>query len=594
MMLLRLQNLILRMVARGEPLTDIAEALCSHVDALVPGVICSVVTVDAEGAMQVLAAPSLRPEQREALSGVKIGPRAGSCGTAAYLREEVVVLDLQSDPLWAGYEILIPPGMKACWSSPIVMASGRVAGTFAFYFPESRGPHSLERAIVETCTQICALAIEHDEIQRENARLAYFDPLTGLRNRASFQIDLKQALRGGEPLGLLLIDIDRLKLTNDTAGHIVGDLLIQAVSRRVSEACSPAAAYRVGGDELAVLMHGVVDDKALEAMALRLIASAGQPADLNDHMMSPSITIGGARLETGQNAAEDLRQRADFALYHAKETTRGGFVAHTPDLGSSIARRFAAIRKVGAALDDMRMEAHYQPVLRLDTRRIVGVEALCRLRGTDGALLEAEMFSAAMSDPAIARRLTTFMVSQAAQDMRRWLDMDIGIEHVGINVSGGDFQSGALCGQIARAFEKHRVPLKNLVLEVTEEVYLGEAARSVAAPRAEGMLVALDDFGTGYASLTHLLDFPVDIIKIDRSFVGRLESDPLSAIIVEGIVGMAAKLGIRIVAEGIETEQQIARLLGFGCRLGQGYLLARPAPFDVITAMIREPAILDG
>jgi EAL domain-containing protein (putative c-di-GMP-specific phosphodiesterase class I) len=129
---------------------------------------------------------------------------------------------------------------------------------------------------------------------------------------------------------------------------------------------------------------------------------------------------------------------------------------------------------------------------------------------------------------------------------------------------------------------------------VTEEVFLGEAARSVAVPRSRGMLVALDDFGTGYASLTHLLDFPVDIIKIDRSFVERLETHHMSAVIVEGIIAMAAKLGIRIVAEGIETEQQIAKLLGYGCRLGQGYLLARPATFEAVTDMVRQPVMLDG
>jgi EAL domain-containing protein (putative c-di-GMP-specific phosphodiesterase class I) len=303
----------------------------------------------------------------------------------------------------------------------------------------------------------------------------------------------------------------------------------------------------------------------------------------------PRATIGGA-VRGASKTPEDLRQTADFALYHAKETRRGGFVAYSDDLGTTMTRRLSVIRDVGAALLEERIDAYYQPIVRMDTGEIVGLEALFRVTAPDGGVLAAGDFIDATSDVHTATQLTHRMMNIVARDVRAWLDQGIWFQHVGINAASTDFQNDDLLKVIEAAFDREDVPLEHVILEVTESVYMGQAgdgvARQIQAMRANGLRVALDDFGTGFASLTHLLSVPVDIIKIDKSFVARMEPESRAAAIVEGILGIAAKLDIKVVAEGIETQSQAAQLKVMGCTLGQGYLYSRPVDRRAVTKLL--------
>jgi EAL domain-containing protein (putative c-di-GMP-specific phosphodiesterase class I) len=244
---------------------------------------------------------------------------------------------------------------------------------------------------------------------------------------------------------------------------------------------------------------------------------------------------------------------------------------------------------VDAALREHRIEAFYQPVVRLDTREIVGLEALCRMRLGD-RIISAGDFQEAMKDVHVARSLTARMMALVAADVRAWLDLGIPFQHVGVNVSSADMHGGSLENMLTGAFLAEGVPLKHVIVEVTETVYMGNGGRSVQKAveslRAKGFRVALDDFGTGYASLTHLLTVPVDIIKIDKSFVDRLAPANASMIIVNGLLQIATALGIRVIAEGIETEDQAELLQTAGCTLGQGYLFSRAVDRDATTALL--------
>ncbi|MFC5069700.1 EAL domain-containing protein [Flaviflagellibacter deserti] len=593
-MLLSLQNAILEMIARGEDLKATADLLCREIEKLVPELACSVLTIDAGGLLRVLAAPSLPVSYSKAIDGFAIGPNAGSCGTAAFRCEPVTVTDIETDPLWEGYrELVLPLGYRACWSSPIMARDGNVLGTFAFYYRTRRGPSALEQQIVNRCVHLCAIAMEREAVEARNRKLAFFDPLTGLGNRASFAAAMCQT-RWAVPdqFGLILIDIDHLKAVNDTSGHATGDVLIQEVAARIASVAQPGRAYRIGGDEIAVVVIGDCASLAVGRCAADILAVMGVPFQTGGQTIIPSVTIGSAVYDRDGGDAETLRQNADVALYHAKENIRGGYAAYESSLGTTITQRFNAIRRVSTALEDARVEAHYQPIVRLDNEEVVGVEALCRLREAEGRLIPAKDFFQAMSDAQVACHLTDRMLAHIAADVRAWLDMGLPFQHVGINVTSADFQRGDIDHRILAAFEKHKVPLHHVILEVTESVYMGEGndrmvAKSVEALRASGIRVALDDFGTGYASLTHLLDFPVDIIKIDKSFVDRLTPGDAGLAIVEGVIGIAEKLGIRIVAEGIETAAQATELLRLGCVLGQGYHYARPADVRMITPILQ-------
>jgi EAL domain-containing protein (putative c-di-GMP-specific phosphodiesterase class I) len=352
----------------------------------------------------------------------------------------------------------------------------------------------------------------------------------------------------------------------------------------------PDRTFRLGGDEFAVVVQADGALRDIEVTAERILARLVEPIQCDGHLLHAQATIGGAILSHGDHHAESVRQNADFALYHAKETGRGGFIRYWPGIGTAITHRLSAIRDVDAALRDDRLDAYYQPVVRLDTREIVGVEALCRLTTDSGEIVSAAEFCDATSDAHVASGITELMLSRVARDVRMWLDMGLPFQHVGVNISSADFHRGGLGEQINNAFTRENVSLDHLIVEITEDVYLGQrahvVAREVKAMRQRGLRVALDDFGTGFASLTHLLTVPADIIKIDKSFIGRLAPDDASSAIVEGLFLIASKLGITVVAEGIETENQAAQLRDFGCTLGQGYLFSRPVDRDAATELL--------
>ena len=587
-----LQNATLESIARGEELAIVMAALCERVEALAPGVVCSVVTVDDDFRLHPLAAPSLPRAYGAAVDGTPIGPRVGSCGTAIYRKSPVEVTDIATDPHWEGYrELVLPLGLRACWSSPIAARDGRVVGSFAFYYRDQRGATPFERRIVATCVHLCAIAIEHEEVKARNHRLAYFDTLTGLPNRARFNEAIAQATSGPRSgFGLMLIDIDHLKTVNDTMGHSIGDRLIEAVGMRLAAVAPKGTAFRIGGDEFAVLLPDCDKAGQLRSVAGPILAAMQTPIDCEGTTIVPSVTIGGAIAGEDGTDSVTLRQNADFALYHAKETRRGGYVRFKGGLRTSMTRRIQTVRTVDDALSAGHLIPYYQPIVRLDGGEIRGMEALARLRLDDGRVVAAGEFQDALHDPKLAYRISNQMLAAIAADMAQWQRDGLPIPYVGLNVTSADFQKGDLVQRILRAFERAQVPLEHLVVEITEQVIMGGrrdgVARTMEALRERGILVALDDFGTGFASLTHLLDFPVDTIKIDKSFVAGIEGGTRNSAIVEALIGVASRLGMRIVAEGIETEGQARRLAAMGCRLGQGYHYAKPMPAEAVPTFV--------
>lgn len=588
-MLVYLQNLILEMVARGEELRTTTDRLCREVERLAPGSLCSILSVDSDGLMHPVAAPSLPAEYNNGIDGLRMGPAAGSCGTCAFRRREVTVTDIQTDPLWADFKHLAGPlGLAACWSSPIISA-GRVVGTFAFYYREKRGPTDFERDIVSKCLQLCQIAFERDHRLRINERLLYTDTLTGLHNRACFERALIEPSRAGGS-ALLLIDIDDLKIVNDTFGHGTGDSLIRIIANRLAEAAVPHRAFRVGGDELAIL----ADTSEVVPLAQRILDSLRQPADCGGHVLVPSITIGAAIRSIDDKSGVVMRQNADLALYHGKEDGgRGTLVLYAPELRTRMNRRLRAIDQLRRAIAEDRIEARYQPIARLDTGEVLSFEALARIRERDGRIIPAYEFHEAFADARNAAEVTRIMLRAVASDLRLWIDAGIQVGRIAVNLAPADFAHGKLCDDVKAIFAEANAPLDRLTLEITETVYLGRrdvlVQNQMDALRKMGVKLALDDFGTGYASLTHLIFTPVDTLKIDKSFVDHLTDDGEAggAAVINGLMRIAEKLGMEVVAEGVESVAQRERLVALGCKLGQGHLFAEPLDREAVGLLLR-------
>lgn len=593
--MLGLRNTILEMIAKGADLKATIDRLCLEIEQLAPEVICSVLTVDLSGLLHPLSAPGLPKEYSADLEGLMIGPDVGSCGSAAYLREPVVVTDIANDPRWTDFrDAALPLELRACWSTPIFGESGRVIGTFALYCHEPRGPSEAEQAIVDASIHLCAIAIDRHERVQERERQANVDLLTALGNRSAFGKAIAQ-LPCDKPgtWALFILDLDNLKVINDGFGHHAGDLLIQAAAERTEQCAAPNRVFRIGGDEFAIVVRAPEALRDLDRFAAHIIEGLTQPLNCNGHAVVPKATIGGAVLGPGDRSAEAVRQNADFALYHAKETGRGGFVRYWPGIDTRIIHRISAIRDVDAALRDGRVEAHYQPIIRFDTREIVAMEALCRLRMANGGLLAAAAFREATADIHVASELTQRMLEIVARDMRHWRDRSIPLEHIGINVSLADFHGGQLDMQITSALADHDLPLEHLVIEVTESAYPALRDKSVLEAietlRRKGLRVALDDFGTGGGLLMPLLTMPVDMIKIDKVLVDRLAPEGAGAAVIGGLLHTARELGIQVIAEGVESEMQAVHLAHLGCKLGQGYFFSRPLDCGAATNLLLSP-----
>lgn len=591
-MLITLQNMILERIARGDALAETLDLLCRSVEDIVPDIVASVLTLDDQSCLHHFAGPSIPQTYASAIDGIKIGDGIGSCGTAAYRATPVLVEDIETHPYWEPFKhLVLGLGFKACWSTPIIY-DGKVLGTFAFYFYRKRGPSEFERAAVSACVHLCAIGLDRELRFMERRRIAHTDALTGLPNRARFNEVIAFEHATNASWGLLLVDLDNLKLVNDTYGHQAGDDLIQTVGQRLKAMSDKDSAFRLGGDEFAVIVRGgeCID---LGFYAAHILDCLKTPCFCAGQTIYPSGTIGGAVAMPGETV-DQVRQNADFALYEAKEQCRGEFIEYTQGSSSRIEKRFRAFQQISEALREGRIDAYYQPIVELETGHIVALEALCRLILPNGEVVSASHFHEVTTDVKLAAELTSRILEIVANDARKWIGHGLDFGRIGLNVSAGDFLDGRLTQKIMTALDKAEVSADKIVVELTESIYIGRHEQTVVQQiiqlREAGLLVALDDFGTGFASLTHLLTVPLDIIKIDRLFVERMMNEKSAAVIVEALLSISSKLGFKVVAEGIETQHQCDFLLGLGCLRGQGFLFSQGLHRDEITRLLLRQA----
>ena len=430
---------------------------------------------------------------------------------------------------------------------------------------------------------------------RENALR---DPLTNLPNRLWLFQAAEQALRKadatGDTVALLFVDLDGFKLVNDDYGHARGDqLLAQAAERLRSAALDGEFVTRLGGDEFVLLCPALASAGRAHAtdLARRIISSLSQPYTVRDHNVTLSASVGIALADSVGLSAEQLVARADAAMYAAKRAGRSQWALHSGQTVTA-ARAAAGIEKrLREALEDGTFEVHYQPIHRLADRVIVGVEALSRLPDGEGGYVSPEKFIPVAETTGLIGRVGETVVRQATRECAAWKQRLGDREFsVGVNLSVRELADPLLVSRMTDALKQSGLDPQALVMELTESIFSDAAEHNLVLDelRALGPQLVIDDFGTGYSSLSYLRRFTVDGLKIDRTFVADIANDR-GRWVTEAIVAMALGLGGFIVAEGIETEAQLATLVGMGCVLGQGYLMSRPLPADAITALLTTP-----
>jgi diguanylate cyclase (GGDEF)-like protein/PAS domain S-box-containing protein len=431
---------------------------------------------------------------------------------------------------------------------------------------------------------------ERVRLEEELTRQAFHDGLTGLANRALFRDRLDQALarsvRSQEVLSVLLVDLDGFKQVNDTLGHDVGDELLRGVARRFDEVVRPADTLaRLGGDEFALLLDGAAEAQA-ESVARRLIESVSVPLVLGDRELSVNASVGVVVHLGGHDDSDELIRHADIAMYAAKDAGGGAYRIFQQSMAQEFGQMLELEHELRDGIERGELTLHYQPEIDLTTRRMVGVEALVRWESPRRGLVSPGDFIPVAEATGLIMPLGELVLRDACRQTAEWriegMVPDTFVTWV--NLSGRQLSNGGVSDVVRRALDEAGLPASFLGLEVTETAIVpegpaGDRARAELQELHElGVRIAIDDFGTGFSSLGQLRRFPIDVIKVDRSFVQGIEHDARDAAITANLVTLAHALGLLAIAEGIESGGQLASVRELGCDLAQGFLFARPVP----------------
>ena len=581
-----LHHRALQAMSRDLPLMQVLEVVCEEVERLTPEVAASILQVDEAGLLHPMASPSLPFSYSSRLDGVAIGPTVGSCGTAAWRKEAVLVTDIATDPLWADFrELILPLGYSVCWSTPILQKGGKVLGTFAFYYREN-GPFvasSFHQQLVQACTDLCALAMERETAQQRIQQLAFYDTVTGLPNRSLLETQVVQLLDSaqatGQRVAVMHVDLDRFKHINDSFGHAMGDALLREVAVRIRDLVHQGGvAGRLPGDEFIVALP-VHTGGEVNALIERWQAQLMRPLLLGGARVDLSVSVGVAIYPQDGTAMTSLLHRAEMAVNQAKGGGTGRVGFFSLELSRVAEERLALEKALRDALQTGGLQLHYQPQIELASGRLSGVEALARWQHPSLGTISPARFIPLAEECGLMGALGRWALDQTCRQLAQWRREGLDVPAVAVNLSASNFHSLELPALVAQTLAGHGLQPSDLLLELTESILLdshGSASHTIERLHGLGVGLSMDDFGTGYSSLSYLRRLPITELKLDRSFVTDLEHAPAARALSAAILGIGNSLGLKVVAEGVETAAQKDILQAQGYPVVQGYWFARP------------------
>lgn len=455
---------------------------------------------------------------------------------------------------------------------------------------------------------------ERKRSEREIHRLAYYDSLTGLPNRVLFKDRLTQALaharRYQSTLAVLFLDLDRFKVINDTLGHNVGDLLLKQAADRLTDSVRHSDSIgrsiekkethelaRLGGDEFTALLSNIRDPQDAGTVARRILEALARPFLIDGHEISVTASVGIAIFPTDGDSVDLLLKSSDIAMYHAKDQGRNNFQFYSGTMNALAAERLEMENDLRKALERHEFIVYYQPQVDIRTNRIVGAEALVRwCHPHRGMLLPAEFLPVAV-ETGMIRKLDQEVLFVACRQNKAWQDAGHTPIRVSVNVSNSFFHGASLTSAITRTLQETELDPECLELELTESITMRQVETSITMLqelRAMGVRLSIDDFGTGYSSLSHLQRFPLNMLKIDQSFILDVARNTANASITRAIISLAHSMGLSVLAEGIETDKQLAILREQGCDEAQGHFFGRPMPGDQLAELLTGSTLHQG
>jgi diguanylate cyclase (GGDEF)-like protein len=469
------------------------------------------------------------------------------------------------------------------------LALGAIRAGAQDYLVKGQGDGALFRRAIR-------YAIERKRGEERLVYLAGHDPVTGLANRTLFREHLTRALlradRSDRPVALLVLDLDRFRIVNDTFGPDAGDLLLRAVAGRLTDCLRTVdRVARLGSDEFAIILENIGGARDAARAAQRLLSTMTPPFLLDGHEVFVTPSIGIAIYPSCGTDASVLIKHADTAMSHAKDQGGNAFQFHTREMNAQMYERLTLERSLRHALEHEEFLLYYQPQVDLDSGQIIGAEALLRWRHPERGLVLPGEFIPVAEESGLIIPMGEWVLHQACVQVRAWEAEGLPLVRVAVNVSARQFQHTPLADTVARTLEDTGVEARYLEIELTESLLVENSPVSHATLerlKALGLQISIDDFGTGYCSLSYLKRFPIGALKIDKSFVSGITADPGDAAIVTAIIALAHSLGLKVIAEGVETNDQLDFLRRQGCDAAQGYLFCAPVRAEVFARVLAE------
>ncbi|WP_019091786.1 EAL domain-containing protein [Komagataeibacter europaeus] len=584
--ILILQNEVLQSLASDVTLQEVGDRLCRRVDGFVPGGVAALIMFDSAHKVSVTSSPGMPNRYRTALDSMQLTPEQIDALRTAPGNSNAVV--------WDGYSSLARSlGLERCCSSAIISRTGQVMGVFAVYLRDDDPSLAWPERVVSTCMPLCALAIEQNQTRQHIAQLSNFDSLTGLLNRTSLHNVIERLImRGGDSqFSLFMVDIDRFRDINDALGHVNADRFLIEIGRRIRALVNDEyIVSRSGGDEFIIVVPDCSHRRA-EQFAENLINSIAKPLQVGENTLSISCCVGISTFPENGPDSESLLSLADAAARQAKEDGRGlyRFAGHEKN---QVAQERLML---GSALRDSlakgMLRLHYQPQVETMTGGLYGVEALSRWHHPTLGNIYPSRFIAVAEDTGQIEAIGRWSLQEACRQMVKWDRDGVHVPTVAVNLSAVHFRNRALPEYISNLLKHHDLTPDRLTVEITESVMMDNSSDTeevLYAIRKLDVGLSMDDFGTGYSSLSRLTRLPLTEIKIDRSFINDFEHDTNAQAVTMAVIGIGSRLGMTVVTEGVETEQQWRLLEELHCDVMQGYLFAKPLPPEELEKWFRE------
>lgn len=439
---------------------------------------------------------------------------------------------------------------------------------------------------------------DRKQVEEQLLHDALHDQLTRLPNRALFMDRLAWVLEHAKRhvnylFAVLFLDLDRFKIVNDSLGHIIGDQLLVAIADRLQVCLRPSdTVARLGGDEFTILLSDIEDIQDVACVADQIHKQLTAPFNLNGYEVFTTASIGIALSTTGYGQPEELLRDADIAMYRAKTLGKARYEVFGKDMHTSAVARLQLEMDLRRAIERQEFQLHYQPIVSLQTGRITGFEALLRWQHPDRGLISPIEFISVTEETGLIIPIGQWVLREACSQMHEWQrQLPTLALTINVNLSGKQFTQSDLIEQIKQVLQETDLEACNLGLEITESVIM-ENTEAVSSTlfelRALGVQLHMDDFGTGYSSLSYLHRFPMDVLKIDRTFINRISAGAENLEIVQTIIVLARSLGMKVTAEGVETKEQLAQLRTLKCEYGQGYFFSKPINSKMAKTLIAE------